>query len=176
MYSTRPLSSVSTEPPLVDATLICAAPAAAADGLADEGLGDDERAEEAFGFDELSEELPPPQAATERRTAASTDVWTMCCLRMISPSHRVPWAWTCSKRYGPVVRSVQRLRDRIRTVMISGRLKVRSARRPGCSVSPGQCTTTGGTASSSSRCVSSRLRGRNIAGITVSSTIDHATQ
>ena len=39
-----------------------------------------------------------------------------------------------------------------------------------------QCTTTGGTPSSSSRCVSSCLRGRNIAGITVSSTIPHATQ
>src|SRR3954454_21665682 len=104
MYSTRPLSSVSTEPPLVEATLICAAPAAAADGLADEGLGGDEVAEEAFGFGELYQELPPPQAATERRAAASTDVWTMCCLRMLSPSHRLPGPWTFSKRYGPVVR------------------------------------------------------------------------
>ena len=48
----------------------------------------------------------------------------------------------------------------------------RGARRLRC----GQCTTTGGTPSSSSRCVSSCLRGRNSAGITVSSTIAHATQ
>jgi len=75
----------------VDATLICAAPAAAAEGLGDEELGDDELAEEAFGFEELSEELPPPQAATERRAAASTEVWTTRCLSMIpSPHPQVP--------------------------------------------------------------------------------------
>ncbi len=41
---------------------------------------------------------------------------------------------------------------------------------------PGQSTMTGGTSASSSRCVTSCLRGRNSAGITVSSTIPQATQ
>jgi hypothetical protein len=78
------LSSVSTDPELVDATLICAPPVEdEPEGLADEGL-----AEEAFGFDELFEELPP-HAAIERRAAASTEVWSTRCLSMVPPPHRI---------------------------------------------------------------------------------------
>jgi len=67
------LSSVSTVPLLVDATLICEPPAEDAEGLA----------EEAFGFDELSEELLPPHAAIERSAAANTEVWITRFLSII---------------------------------------------------------------------------------------------
>jgi hypothetical protein len=68
---------------LVDATLIWAAPEPeAAEGLADEGLAEGELDDEAFGFGELLDELPPPQAAMERRAAASTEVWTTRILSM----------------------------------------------------------------------------------------------
>lgn len=79
----------------------------------------------------------------------------------------VPPGWdlgTTPGRAGPATRVRQQTQLKDRTALALHRCRA------------GQCTTTGGMPASSSRWVSSRLRGRNIAGITVSSTIAQATQ